>query len=172
MADRCVRHRQSLELIGRTPWNQQNIRLQGPTHGRNLLSGSDWQHKNVLACRSFFRKCLMGGRLKDWDGLVQRPTKHLCHPGMTSGVIATFTVVLCQLLSIISHCLLIQPIAVFCDHMVCTYRVHYLNQETRLPIINHHSLTLLWTDMPIMLSINTEFWLPHNPHKDFAHPPP
>ena len=60
MADRCVRHRQSLELIGRTPWNQQNIRLQGPTHGKNLLSGSDWQHKNVLACRSFFPKMFDG----------------------------------------------------------------------------------------------------------------
>ena len=45
---------------GRALWNQQNIRLQGPTHGKNLFSGSDWQHKNVLACRSFFPKMFDG----------------------------------------------------------------------------------------------------------------
>ena len=72
MADRCVRHRQSLELIGRTLWNQQNIRLQGPTHGKNLLSGSDWQHKNVLACRSFFPKMFDGREAErlGWLGSV------------------------------------------------------------------------------------------------------
>ena len=77
------------------------VRGQSQTHGKKLLPeaktgllGTGWPHKHDLACkqvifcRYFNNYCILSEfvsirhwRPTDWEGLVGRPTRHLCHPG-------------------------------------------------------------------------------------------